>query len=289
MRYSRIRRQDKKRRYAVLLITIILMCSLIYIISASSLGKLLSGLILPMVNKDHKVDINKNGDDPKLVVPEEDKAEKVTETISTSGISLYCIQMGAFIDMENAQDYSQTNKRQGGAGYIVEDTYYRVLAVGFKSEEDANTVKTQLKEDDIDSQIYKISSQSISLQITATQANVDIIKSAYQVWEDNFYLLEDVFKKLDRKQIEAIKAKDDIRGIVDTLVKEKGELESLSSNLEENQILLDLVDLFEDTIDLLNSIISENSSNDVAISTTIKYTYIELMMKYMDYINQLKG
>jgi hypothetical protein len=197
--------------------------------------------------------------------------------------------MGAFIDMENAQDYSQTNKRQGGAGYIVEDTYYRVLAVGFKSEEDANTVKTQLKEDDIDSQIYKISSQSISLQITATQANVDIIKSAYQVWEDNFYLLEDVFKKLDRKQIEAIKAKDDIRGIVDTLVKEKGELESLSSNLEENQILLDLVDLFEDTIDLLNSIISENSPNDVAISTTIKYTYIELMMKYMDYINQLKG
>jgi hypothetical protein len=164
-----------------------------------------------------------------------------------------------------------------------------VLAVGFKSEEDANTVKTQLKEDDIDSQIYKISSQSISLQITATQANVDIIKSAYQVWEDNFYLLEDVFKKLDRKQIEAIKAKDDIRGIVDTLVKEKGELESLSSNLEENQILLDLVDLFEDTIDLLNSIISENSPNDVAISTTIKYTYIELMMKYMDYINQLKG
>lgn len=289
MRYSRIRRQDKKRRYAVLLITIILMCSLIYIISASSLGKLLSGLILPMVNKDHKVDINKNGDDPKLVVPEEDKAEKVTETISTSGISLYCIQMGAFIDMENAQDYSQTNKRQGGAGYIVEDTYYRVLAVGFKSEEDANTVKTQLKEDDIDSQIYKISSQSISLQITATQANVDIIKSAYQVWEDNFYLLEDVFKKLDRKQIEAIKAKDDIRGIVDTLVKEKGELESLSSNLEENQILLDLVDLFEDTIDLLYSIISENSPNDVAISTTIKYTYIELMMKYMDYINQLKG
>ncbi len=102
-------------------------------------------------------------------------------------------------------------------------------------------------------------------------------------------MLEDVFKKLDRKQIEAIKAKDDIRGIVDTLVKEKGELESLSSNLEENQILLDLVDLFEDTIDLLNSIISENSPNDVAISTTIKYTYIELMMKYMDYINQLKG
>lgn len=290
MRYSRIRKQNARKKYAFLIVVVILISCIIYIISAGTLGKLLSGVISPIVGKNSEIDSQgRTEDNPTLTLPDNGNEEKITDTIIANTISLYSIQMGAFIDMKNAEDYSYTNKSLGGAGFITEDTYYRVLAVGFKSENDAISVKEQLEEDDIDSQVYSITSPGITLQITASQSNVDAIKSAFAIWEENYYLLEDILKRLDRSQIDALAAQNEIRTIEQLLNNKKSTLENIGKGQDDNPILAGLLQLYKDTVDSLETIISENPSTKVAISSKIKYTYIELMTKYKGYLEQIKG
>ncbi|HZK34692.1 MAG TPA: SPOR domain-containing protein [Bacillota bacterium] len=290
MRYSRIRKQNARKKYAFLIVVVILISCIIYIIFAGTLGKLLSGVISPIVGKNSEIDSQgRTEDNPTLTLPDNGNEEKITDTIIANTISLYSIQMGAFIDMKNAEDYSYTNKSLGGAGFITEDTYYRVLAVGFKSENDAISVKEQLEEDDIDSQVYSITSPGITLQITASQSNVDAIKSAFAIWEENYYLLEDILKRLDRSQIDALAAQNEIRTIEQLLNNKKSTLENIGKGQDDNPILAGLLQLYKDTVDSLETIISENPSTKVAISSKIKYTYIELMTKYKGYLEQIKG
>ncbi|HPT77762.1 MAG TPA: SPOR domain-containing protein [Candidatus Atribacteria bacterium] len=287
MRYSRLRRSATRKRYAFFILVAVLSCSLLYIFFAGTIGKYVSDVIAPILGS--RGSTNDPTDDPKLTVPDEEDTVKVTENITANALKLYTIQMGAFIEERNAEDYALTLRTQGGAGYTVNDTYYRVLAVGFQLESDAAKVREQLKADDIDSQVYKIASPGVNMQITATKSNVETIKSAFSIWEDEYYKLEDILKQLDRNEISTTEAQSAISECKQPIDEMSDKLEGLNATQENNPILNGLLQLYKDTAKSLDDIITQNPSNKVAISSKLKYTYIELMMKYKQYLEQITG
>ena len=116
MRYSRLRKRRRKKRTARLFLIALLILGILYIVSAGKLGKLVSRLAAPIINQKD----NSGGSDrvskaePILTVPE-DKVDskggkkqdttKVTESIKANPLSMFTIQMSAFTDEKNANEF----------------------------------------------------------------------------------------------------------------------------------------------------------------------------------------
>jgi hypothetical protein len=297
MRYTRFKRKRTNKRYAAFFLISLLIIAIIYIASVGTIGKFISGIISPILASFDKGEANMTdeqgeSDEPSLAIPDNNVAEnaiKITDTIETSPMSICAIQMGAFTDETNAISFGDMIKSKGAAGYVMEDNFYRVLAMGYLAEEDARIVREQLKDDGIESHIYKISAPGVKMQISATEANVNAIKDAFATWEEKFKGMEDVIFKLDKGQISTVDAYDTIEAYNITMTDIYNELAGLAANQENNAILDGLAGLYSSTSSALSDIMELNSSDKVAFSSKIKYTYIDMLMKYKQYMEKITG
>ena len=292
MRYSRVRKSQSKR-YAAVLMVILLTFVILYIGFAGTLGKYVSQWILPFINgEDNDKLPGKTTDDPVLTPPDNSQepasdVTKVTEAIKANALTLHTIQMGAFTDLNNAESYAQDLRAQGGAGYILKDDFYRVLAVAFKTEEDARKVKTELAGNNLESHIYKLATAGAEMNITATEENVSTIRSSYEIWEKNFWSLEQLLIDLDSSKITTSEAYDRVSLMKADMEEREETLRKKNSSQNNNIILSGLVTLYEKGNGSLDKILSQNSYNKVAISAEIKYTYIDMLTQYKDYMDQI--
>ena len=257
------------------------------------IGEVRQNLILPVLNGEESGRGQvQDSDDPILSLPDETDepvkdTTKITDTLKANALSLYAIQMGAFADEENAEAFSQQLKKRGGAGYIYNNGFYRVMAIGFQSEDDAKQVRDELRAEDIESHVYKLATGGADMQITATQENVDIIRSAYGIWEEKYRSLEEIIVSLDSGAISPSEAVDKIRETKTEMELKKEKLQEINAGQNNNAILAGLVELYNGSCLSLDKVLSKNSNDKVAISSEIKYTYIDMLMLYKDYMEQI--
>ncbi|MDD4679656.1 MAG: SPOR domain-containing protein [Clostridia bacterium] len=290
MRYSRIKKSQSKKRYAKLLLVVLLGFVILYLAFAGTLGKFVSKLISPIFNGEdqNKVPGNKL-DDQELTLPDKTSdpvsdAEKITDSLKAEALVMYTIQMGAFNNSENAHAYAKELKSLGGAAYILHDNFYRVLAIGFQSEEDAKKVRKDLKANGMESHVYKLATAGADMKIIATQYNVDAIKSAYEIWEEKYLSLEKLVFQLDSGAVSSNDAYDIINAMKSDMEDKRDLLAELNTN---NMILSGLVTLYDRACESFDKILSLNSSDKLAISAEIKYTYIEMLMQYKEYMESI--
>ncbi len=311
MRYSRIKRGRNQRRYASVIITLILLFCVLYFLTAGTIGKYLSNLISPILRSKQEYDkgnegpfIDNDGDSDgqnlELKLPddhgqsnqgsqEEEGAQlpKITETIKVEAIDLYGLQMGAFNNRENAQSIADQLKTKGGAGYVLEDQYQRVIAMTFLNEGDADIVREQLKAQSVEVQIYELKCPGVDMEITAAKEKIEGIRSSFVMLRDRMETMESVIKDLDNNKITLELAINRLTEMKNEATIKADELNQYSATQESNPILSGLKGLFIDQADNLDQIIREKASDKVAISSKIKYTYIDMVAKYKEYIEQI--
>jgi hypothetical protein len=298
MRYSRLKKRRTRQRYAAFLIVVFLMFTGVYMFSAGYAGKLISQIVSSIMNSiDKEVDgpqgDETNGEDEEgLYTPEtpgnaDEEISKITEQLTIESTTFFAIQMDAFNTQENAETRADEIKKLGGAGYIVHDKYYRVLAIVFMDEASANNVKEQLKIDNIESQIYKIMHPKVNMNVTATKEKVNVIKSAFSLWQEKMRSLEQLILDLDSNKISVENTKDVVAQIKSDVEKGHSSLQECTASQESTEILNGLIELYNNGLDSLNQIINENSINLVAISSKIKYTYIDMVYKFNEYIKRI--
>jgi len=233
---------------------------------------------------------DKDGADNHDVVDEakEEEASKITENLDIKGISIYGIQMGAFKDKKNAEVLAQEIRDKGGAGFIIEDgTYYRVLASGYRDESDAQKVKEQLMEDKIDSRIFPIEVQGISLEITASEEKVRGIKEAFLKWMDSVDTIGDLSLKSDNTKMDIDDALDEVVVIRDEFMEMTNTLKKHDSGNGDNDIYQGLIHLYEEGYKDLDEISRQNYANLVEFLSEIRYTYIKMIDAYAQYIDAI--
>lgn len=305
MRYSRIRKGKNQKRYAVALIVILLIFAGAYFFSAGSLGKYISNLISPILKSRQDVDTKEPEGTPngnmesgdtgtELTLPEDknqedqnDQSPRITETISVDVMNFFGIQMGAFNDKQNAQSVADQLKTKGGAGYTVDDQFTRVMAMMFLTEEDAILVKDQLKEQSVEAQIYTLKCPGVEMEITASSEKIEGIKSSFLLIKDKIGLMESIIKELDNDKITTEIAINKVGEIEKELIAKADQLSKYSATQEGNPILSGLKDLLSEQAGNLNQISQENISDKVEISSKIKYNYIDMILKYKGYMEQI--
>lgn len=309
MRYSRIRRSRSRRRYFFILCIGLLLFGGIYFISAGAVGRYISNIIGPILAKDARsdgsneigADINdkqaqEDREELEFVLPESDKEDgnnqgnsdgRLTEDLKIEPINYFAIQVGAFNGIDNANLLAQEIKRKGGAGYIIEDDYFRVLAMAYTTEKDAEQVKNQLKEQEVESQIYRISCSGVNMEITATRDKIDGIKSSFQIWNEKLSQLGDIISDLDTNKITTEMAINKLQAIRDELESHRGKISEYLATNEGNPILEELEKLYQSQINNIDEILKGNVADRVAISANMKYNYIDMIIQFKKYIEKI--
>ncbi|NLZ52850.1 MAG: SPOR domain-containing protein [Thermoanaerobacteraceae bacterium] len=304
MRYSRIRRARNQRRYISLVIMIFLILGGIYFFTAGTMGKYISGFIAPILKSKEETDQldqkEPYDDDMELTLPDsngqddsqaannqEENASKTTETVKVQAMNFFGIQMGAFNSKENAQAVGDQLKAKGGAGYILNDQYSRVIAMMFLSQNDAATVIQQLRNNSIEAQMYELKCPGVEMEITATGPKIEGIKSIFSLIQEKFGDIENTIKDLDNDKITTEIAINRLNEINDEITSKIEMLNQYSATQEGNKVLSGLKNFLTDQADNLDQIIQGNMSDKVAISSKIKYTYIDMIVKYKEYMEQI--
>lgn len=293
MRYSRIKKSQSKKSYATLLLVVLLGFLILYIAFAGTLGKFVSNWISPIFSgEDSEKTPGNNLGDPVLTLPGETSkpvadSEKISDNLKANALVMYTVQMGAFSEAENAQSYAKELKALGGGAYILNDGFHRVLAVGYQLEEDAQKVRKDLASNGIESHIFKLATAGADMKITASEENVGAIRSAYEIWEEKYHLLEQMVIQLDSGAISVNDTYNKINELKKDMESKRDRLRELNNNQSNNVILEGLVTLYDKTCLSFEKILSQNSSDKVAISAEIKYTYIDMLMQYKEYMEQI--
>ncbi|MFO7153600.1 MAG: SPOR domain-containing protein [Caldicoprobacter oshimai] len=298
MRYSRLKRRNRRRYTSMILLGLLLFLA-VYIGSASAAGNFISRIVTSFLGSftstnQGEDDASVQAPNTQLTVPNktdktpnEGSSQKVTEQLDIAPFNLYAIQLGAFTNKENAEVAAKELQAKGGAGYILNDKYFRLLAMGYASEADAQKVKQQLEKEGIESQIYSISAPGVNMEITASADKVNSVKSAFSLWIDKTKALEGIVKNLDTSAISVEDARKDIEAMVGAFNSTLEQLKAYSATQESNHILAGLQELYQNSIESLNGIFAENVVDRVATSSKIKYTYIDMVYKYKQYMDKI--
>jgi len=126
----------------------------------------------------------------------------------------YALQLGAFEEQQAAHEMSELFSRRGAAGYVWQDDRYRALAAVYPIREDAQSVRTQLKEKhEVDTYLFEIALPAVRLKLSGMKGQLDILEAAFLHGNDLVAELQKLCVKLDRQEISVSEAMDHIASL----------------------------------------------------------------------------
>jgi hypothetical protein len=206
------------------------------------------------------------------------------EQITAQSVTLYTLQVGAFSDESNAKQAAQEVINRGGAGFVAFDgSLYRVLVAGYTSENDAQTVKTDLDKQSISTTIYKLESGALKFEIGAEQQQIDVIKACFNVVPSTVSELQQIVFSADKGE-----------NVDDRIAALKSKADEVTTNLKavvsaDSTPMSSLVKYMDSFCEKLGSIHKTADVSGVAFSSELKYNLINVVVDYSAFFKELSS
>ena len=193
MEYARRRSRRRKEGGGAgkALVALLLIGGIIYLVCASEAGSWISKNVIAPVIEAFRPEEAGAADKAEEAAPASAEAEgevvslstglsSVTETVSLPGAACYALQMGVFSVEENAEAAASALKKEGGAGYVLEDAgRYRVLASGYLEEAGAQEVKERLVQEGRDCTVFKLETKEAAFRVSATREQLAGVREGF--------------------------------------------------------------------------------------------------------------
>jgi len=129
--------------------------------------------------------------------------------ISIASQTWYTIQLGIYESQTSAQELADNYRARGAAGYLWQDgARFRVLAAVYDNQEDAQSVRSQLRENqNIDSYIYTIEPVCLTLRLKGMKGQLDGLQAAFEALEATPLDLLKLSIRLDRQEADTNEVK----------------------------------------------------------------------------------
>lgn len=211
-----------------------------------------------------------------------------TETVSVGGATLYCIQLGAFSDKANAETQAEDDSLKGGAGYIAYDGKHRLLTAGYGGEAEAKAAVDRLKaEDGVDSVVYPMQVGQLNLKITAAEADVETLRSAFSGYDGAAAKLREISAALASGSLDGDGARSAIQEQQTALAAQRDAITALCEKNPGLPAFVGLQTMLTTAEKNLGELTADTSLSNVAFSSKIKYTYIDMTSLYKTYVTDL--
>ena len=210
-----------------------------------------------------------------------------TREITLNGSVWYALQLGAFETEEAARQLAEQFQRRGAAGYLWPEERFRVLAAVYPEKEDAQAVRQQLRDQhDVDSYLFEISIQSVSLRMTGMRGQIDILEAAFLHAEDLIRQMERISETLDRQEITPAEAAEELNTLREQveLVALRMEQRFLSPR---NAAVTGLIGLMRDYAAFAREETGQESN--ALLSRQLKYQTIQTIRLLLELTDELRN
>ena len=117
-------------------------------------------------------------------------------------VSWYAIQLAAFDNAEGARAVAEGYQARGAAGYVYEDTRFRVLAALYPTREDAQSVRDQLRaQHALETYVTPIELSGVTLRLTGARGQLDVLEGALGKQSEMISVLQSLSLLLDRQEL----------------------------------------------------------------------------------------
>lgn len=124
----------------------------------------------------------------------------------------YAVECRTFEDIDSARVYANTLRARGGAGYVVNDNGYRVLAEMYSSRSDAESVARSLKLDGEDARVYSVEIKDVDYSKFPSSTR-NVVKNTLKYIDDVYMELYTIGLDLAEKRIDESMAKSRVIGL----------------------------------------------------------------------------
>lgn len=197
----------------------------------------------------------------------------------------YAVEMANFPDYDSAYVYSDALRKQGGGGFIIRDTAYRVLAAAYTDEEDANSVIKKLNSNGNNARVYPLIVPKYNLSGYNSSAR-ELILNSLNYYSMAYSSLYSISNSLDLKQITEADALNQIELLKRNLSDIKNNLDSgLNASSMDTKVIkikAELVAAIAIVDNLTNSRLARPN-----LLCDIRYSYIMLINNYINLINSM--
>lgn len=197
---------------------------------------------------------------------------------------VYCVSAGTFEDYSTAFTFSETIKKQGGAGYILkQNNLYYVLLSGYPKKDSALKVIENLSYENIDSQLYVISLEKISMKISDESNDKLFVKDALNIFYNTYEKLYNLSVDYDQNNLSKSEVLNQIELLNENIEKCKNNL-STKNNSVSDATLVYLKLYLDDLSQSLNELqaCKENFKGE------IKATYFKCLELYSSFRQEIR-
>lgn len=214
------------------------------------------------------------------------KIVNVNSNFIFEGKTLYAISLETHASLSNAQTKSEEIKKQGGAGFVLNNgaNEFKVLTSVYEEEKDAKRVKTNLENSGNSVEIIKLEMPAFNFKINLSSSSSNILSNAINM----FYLN---YKSLYNLSIDYDSGKTDLTSLKSSLISLKQNNEDIITEFnnkfnKSSNIYVLYVKIY---IKQANEIIKELEIKDesINISSEIKYAYCKIINAYLDLYNEM--
>lgn len=135
---------------------------------------------------------------PLFGIGEEKEAKN---TVALESFEIYCAQIGMYTTQEKADIAAESARKRGGAGFVAEDGYYRVIASAYKTEDEALSVVEKLGEQGYAASVYTIKAEETACCICKDRKQREDLQERLSFFPWLCRRLAELSLSLDREEI----------------------------------------------------------------------------------------
>ena len=208
------------------------------------------------------------------------------EAVTIPAWSVYLVQAGAFSNPDNADNYAQTIRDMGGAGYVLQSDYYRVMTTAFNSEYDAEQVKNTLAAQVSSAQVYELSFSEMTFTVTAEEDDMAVITSALAQWPELIRSLMTMIRKAEAGEITEQEALVSVKEIASQLADAQKALSGVSG-ARQSELVRALSDMYAEAAGILRDVADGGTVAAGATLGRVKYAHIGMCWNYRALVEKI--
>ena len=193
---------------------------------------------------------------------------------------------GAFSNPDNADNYAQTVRDMGGAGYVLQSDYYRVMTTAFNSEYDAEQVKNTLAAQVSSAQVYELSFSEMTFTVTAEEDDMAVITSALAQWPELIRSLMAMIRKAEAGEITGQEALVSVKEIASQLADAQKALSGVSG-ARQSELVRTLSDMYAEAAGILRDVADGGTVAAGATLGRVKYAHIGMCWNYRALVEKI--
>jgi len=195
-----------------------------------------------------------------------------SNAIVVKSYNVYMVEAKEFDNEESAKSFANELKLRGGAGVVIYDTTYKVIASCYNNLDDAQSVMEKLRDEYEMCSVYTLKLNKLKLLANTNSDELDSIDKSLEMFKTSGITLIELALKLDKGELNSSEIKQSLFSLYESINNLNVKFNDFSSTINNDKFVIAQAKMDQE-VELLKSLV-ESSSTSNRLSAEIKASAI---------------